>query len=177
MADQEGCNLTLLRQAKQPPRSLTHLADRAGRGAKLRRVKGLNRVDHADLRALPLERRNDLAHVRLGEDPDVAGTAEPVGAKLHLRGRFLARDENDLPRLGHLAESHQKKSGLPDSWVAADEDERGRDEAAAENTIELGDPGRESLRVGRLDLDEPEERPALRCRPTAGRRGGSFLDE
>ena len=52
---------------------------------------------------LALERRADRLELGLGEDLDVSGASEPLGAELHLRNRLLARDEERAARLAHRA--------------------------------------------------------------------------
>src|SRR6266513_2143058 len=80
MADEEGGDVSLLRNPQESRRRLTNLRDRAGSGADLRRVERLHRVDHADLGPLALQRRADGLELRLREDLDVPGAAETGGA-------------------------------------------------------------------------------------------------
>ena len=129
--------------------------------------------------ACALEGRADLVEVRLGEDPDVARAAEPVGAELHLRGRLLPGHEDDAALLAERAQGHEEQRGLADPRVAGDEDEARRHEAAAEHAVELGDAGRKPVGVGGLDLDEPQDGLALRARGARapGRGGGALLHE
>ena len=60
------------------PRRLAHLGDRAGRRPEGRGVQRLHGVDDADVRAARLERRADRVELRLGEDLDRLGAAEPA---------------------------------------------------------------------------------------------------
>ena len=179
VADEERRDALLLGHAQEPAGRLAHLRHGAGRGAELGRVERLDGVDDADVGLLALERRADLVEVRLGQDVDVAGAAEPVGAQLHLRRGLLAGDEHGLPLPGHGLEGHEQERGLADPGVAGDEDEARGDEAAAEHAVELGDSGRDPLGLGGLDLDEPEERPTGRlgaAHPGCGRER-ALLDQ
>ena len=101
MADEERGDALLLGHAQEAAGRLAHLGHRAGRGAELGRVERLDGVDDADVGPLALERGADLVEVRLGEDVDVAGAAQAVGAQLHLGRGLLAGDEHRLPLRGH----------------------------------------------------------------------------
>ncbi len=168
VADQEERDTGLLADAEQPRRRLAHLRDRSRRRADLRRVERLDRVDHADVRALALERGADGVEVRLREDLDLLRAAEPRRAKLDLGRRFLAGHEERAPLAGDRGERHQEQRRLPDAGLTADEDERRRDEAAAEHAVELGNPGRDSLGLVDPDIREPEQRTRLprSCSPS-----------
>ena len=151
VTDEDGRHARLLRDAEQTARGLAHLADRARRRAERRRVQRLHRVDHADVGALAVERRADCVELRLREDLDRLRTAETGSAQRHLRGRLLPRDEQrPPPGTRDRPERGQQQRRLADAGLAADEHERRGHETAAEHAIELGDPGRDALRlVGR----------------------------
>jgi hypothetical protein len=175
VADEEDRDPLLLRQPEEPPGGLADLADGAGSRAEVRRVERLHRVDHRDLGALALERGDDLVQVRLREDADLARAAQPVGTELHLRGRLLAGDEDDRPLGRELAKRHEEEGRLADPGVARDEDEAGRDQSAAEDAVELGNAGREALRVRGLDLDETQHGTSRGGPPAARGRGRRTL--
>ena len=175
--DEERGDAQLLRHAEHPARCLADLGHRARRRAELRRVERLHGVDHAHVGPLPLEGGADLVEVRLRQDVHVGSAAEPVGAELHLRRRLLTRDEQDPPVGAQRAERHQQERRLPDPRVAADEDEARGHEPAAENAVELGDARRDPLGVGRLDVDEAEQRPSCRLSRAFRHRGDPLLDE
>jgi hypothetical protein len=118
-------------------------------------VRGLDRVDHAHGGTLCLERGADRLELRLGEDLDPRGAAQPLGPELHLRDRLLARDEQRAPFLRHLGERGQQQRRLADSRLTADEDERRRHQPAAEDAVELGHAGRDPLRFVCLHVHEP----------------------
>ena len=174
VADEDRGDAELLGHAKQPARRLANLAHGAGRGAEVLRVERLHRVDHADVRALPLERRADGVELGLREDLDAVGAAEPRRAELHLCGRLLAGDEErPAPRGRDRAERREEQRRLADARLAADQDEAGGNEPAAEDAVELRHAGRDPLRLLRRDVDELQQ--GSRRRPR--RRGRSLLDE
>src|SRR5206468_3380695 len=113
----------------------------------------------------------------LGEDVDARSAAEPVCAELHLRSRLLAGDEEHTALGAERAERHEEKRGLPDARIAADEHEARRDEPAAEHAIELRHSGRDSLRVGRVDVDEAKKRASRRLGPDLRDGRDALLDE
>ena len=51
-----------------------------------------------------------------------------------------------LPLVRHRPQRHEEQRRLADARVAGDEDERGRDEPAAEHAVELGNAGRDRAR-------------------------------
>ena len=157
VTDEEDGHSLLLGDPQEAAGRFANLRHGAGSRADVRRVERLDRVDHADVRPLALDGRADEVEIRLGQDLDPAGAAEPVGAELHLGRRLLACDERDLPRAAHRAQGHEQQRRLPDPRVAADEDERGRDESASQHPIELGNAGRKPVGLGRLDLVESNE--------------------
>ena len=86
-----------LRDLGQRRRRLAHLADRARRAAHLGAVQGLDRVDHAGVRALGLQRRQHRLQRRLGEHRHrERRLAEPLGPQPHLRRRLLAGYVEDV---------------------------------------------------------------------------------
>src|SRR5438132_3795895 len=123
VADEDRRDAVLLRDAQQPAGGLAYLRDRAGRRSELGGVERLDRVDHADVGALALERGADGLELRLGEDLDLLRAAEALGAQLHLRGRLLACDEERAAVLRDRAERGQEARRLADARFAADEHE------------------------------------------------------
>ncbi len=156
MADQHGRHAALLRDAQEARRGLTDLGDRARGRAQLRCVEGLHGVDHAHRRPVSFERRTDRLELGLGEDRDVVGASEALGPKPHLRDGLLPRDEQRrATRPSDRAEGGKQQRRLPHAGLPADEHERGRNEAAAEDTVELGHPGLQARRLGHPDVAEP----------------------
>jgi hypothetical protein len=106
MADEEHSDPVLLGEAEEPGGGFADLCHRAGRRAELRRVQSLDGVDDRNLRAFALERRADVVEVCLGQDVDVPGAAQTVGAELYLRGRLLPGHQQGLAVGAHRRESH-----------------------------------------------------------------------
>ena len=119
------------------------LGDRAGGAVDVVGPHGLDRVDDGERRALGLEGGEDVAEVGLGgELQGGVGEAEAGGAQADLGGGLLAGDvDGGLAAGGEGGGGLQEEGGLADAGVAADEDGRGGDEAAAEDAVELGDAG------------------------------------
>ena len=156
VADQDRRDTALLRDAQQASRRFADLRDRARRGSELGGVERLHGIDHAHGGPLALERRADGLELRLREDLHVRRAAETRGAKLHLRHRLLACDEQRTSRLAHRPERHQQQRGLPDARLTADEDERGRNEASAEDAIELWNACPDAIGLRGVDVDESQ---------------------
>jgi hypothetical protein len=173
VTDEDRRDAGLLCDPEQPRRGFAHLADRARRGAELGRVQRLHRVDHADLGALLLERRADGVKLGLGEEGDVRGASEPFRAKLDLGRRLLPGYEQRTSRRAHRAQRREQQRRLAHTGLAPDEHERGRDQAAAEDTVELGNSRGDALGLFGLDVEELERRPRRGCSCF----GRLFLDE
>ena len=107
--------------------------------------------------------------------------AQPLRAEAHLRCCFLAADIDDrFARLREPSGRLQKKRRFADPRIAADQCCRSRNEAAAERTVELGDPAQHPF--GHLaDGIERFERqcpPALAKVVLGGKDGGRrFFDQ
>ena len=173
--DEDGCDAGSLRDPKQPRRGLAHLRDGAGRRAELRGVERLDGVDHADVGAFRLQRLAHDVELRLREDLDVRGPAEPFCAQLHLCDGLLARDQERPPVGAHRLQSGEEERRLAHARLPAHEHERCGNEAAAEHSVELGHAGRDARRLLRLDVDEAQER--LRRRGRARDLADHLLDE
>ena len=93
VADQDHRAAALAREALQRRRHLLHLADAAGRARQVGGPQGLDRVDHACLRALLLQRREHDLERGLGQHGHRQGVrAEALRAQLDLGRRLLAAD-------------------------------------------------------------------------------------
>ena len=123
------------------------------------------------------ERRAHDVQVGLGEDLDRLGAAEPRRAKRDLRGRLLAgHEERATPAARDRSERAEQERRLPDARLPADEDERGGNETAAENPIELGHAGGDAL--GLVDRDVADRDGLRRTRRRrVRRRAVELLDE
>ncbi len=112
---------------------------------------------------LGVERRQDVAQVGLGREPDGRiREAEPFGPHPHLcRGLLAGNIEAGFQALaGETCGGLQEQGGLADAGIAADEDRRGRDQPAAEDAVEFvksrrGARGRRLLRGERRQRDHP----------------------
>ena len=69
-----------------------------------------------------------------------------------------------MPGGAEVAERHPGQRRLADPGRAAEQDQRARDEAAAEDPVELGDPGAQPVDLGRRDVAQ-RHRPRRRARP------------
>ena len=169
VAHEHDRHAALLGGPHQPARHLAHLAHGAGRAGKRRVVEDLDRVDHAYLGALGLDRRDHAVGVCLGHHRHPQrGLAQPLRPQPDLGGRLLARHVQDAAAGGReVAEGGARDRGLADPWRAADEHQRARDQAAAEDPVELAYAGGEPRDRGRLDLTQ-RHRPQGTCR-LAGR--------
>src|SRR5207247_901652 len=72
----------------------------------------------------------------------------------------------------HSAQHHEQERRLADAGLAAHENEARRDEATAEDAVELRDARRDPLGLFGLDLDQAQERARGRRR-RAGRPGAA----
>ena len=113
----------------------------------------------------------------LGQRPHrQRGLAEPLGAEPNLGRRLLAGDvERPPPGRDEVAERHPGQRRLADPRRAAEEYERARDEAAAEDPVELGDAGAEARDRRGGDLAERHRAPRGAAAPAAGPPGGGCL--
>ena len=141
VADQHDGRAARLGGARQLRRAFAHLRHRAGRGGELVGVERLDRVDHAEGRALGLERGEDLLELDLGQHAHLrAVEAEPARAQRHLGTAFFAGDvEHVHPRADSASTRLQQQGGLADARVAADQHHAAGDDAAAEHAVEFLD--------------------------------------
>src|SRR5690606_38388419 len=156
VTDQEDGGAGVLRIPLEPGRALPDLAHVPGRAFQLRRVDRLDRVDDERGRRALVRRREDTVQLRLAEEHDIARpAAQAVGPEPDLRGRFLARDvERAVPRRLEPGRDLEQERALPDPGLAADQDERARDDAAAEHEVEFVEPSPPSHRLRARDLGE-----------------------
>ncbi len=149
--DDEDGRAALLREAHQSRRALADLPDVARRPFEIAGVDGLNGVHDEDGGSHRRRRGEDRLEVRLAEEADVAGGVVPqaVGAQLHLQRALLAgRVEGRMSRPLQPAGDLEQQRGFADARLAADEDHRARDDAAAEDEVELVDPRLPAARLG-----------------------------
>jgi hypothetical protein len=163
VADEDEGGARLLGEADQRLRRGADLGHGARRGLHRVGPHGLDRVDHHEARRGALRQRgDDVLHRGLGgELHRGVGEAEALGAQPHLRHRLLA---GDIDRA--MAGPRQQAGGLgqqgrfADARIAADQQHRAADEAAAGDAVELRHAGGQARRVGaragqRLELEQP----------------------
>jgi len=142
LADQEGGDRALLGQADQLGGDLTDLPDPAGGAGQLRVGHGLDRVDHHDGRLDLLDQGADGAEVGLGgqQQRGVEGP-ETLGPQADLLARLLGADVQHRPVLGQAGQHPQEQGRLADAGLAGQQHHRPGDQAAAQDPVELPDPG------------------------------------
>jgi hypothetical protein len=185
--DQDDRAVEALRHRHHDVRRFAHLADRPGRAAHPLRVKCLDGVDHTGGRALGLERRHDRLEGRLRDDRHRERRfAEALGTQPDLgRGLFAGHVEDVVAARRQIAERHAGERRLADPGRASEEDERARDEPAAQHPVELVDACQQSRELRRGDVAQRQRlrRPPRRrtSPPAAGRatagRLAPLLDE
>ena len=144
VADQHQGEAGGLGQADQLERGGADLGDGAGRALDGVQPHGLDRIDHHQCRVgRALQRRGDVAQVdRGGEFQRRVDHAQAAGAQPHLFDRFLAGDiQHPASGAGQRRGGLQQQGGLADAGIAADQDGRSGDQAAAEDAIQLVDAG------------------------------------
>ncbi len=122
-----------------------------------------------DVRPLRLDRAGDRLQVRLRKGGHVeCPLPQPLGAHPDLCRRLLAGDvQRAAAGADHVAERHRGDRRLADAGRAAEQDERARDQAAAQDAVELPDTRGEPFLAGRGDV---AERNGAGCRSGGGRR-------
>jgi hypothetical protein len=118
-------------------------------------VNKLDRVDEHDRRLRTPRLLDDARDIRLAEHeqplaerrstPRLHHGLEPFGAQAHLLRAFLARrvERGAAARRDRCSGLHEERA-LADAGVAADQEHRTRDHAAAEHPVELADAGRDA---------------------------------
>ncbi len=142
VADEDDRGARLLGVADQRLRRTAHLRNRAGSRIDHVGPQRLDRIDDQERgRALGGERRQHVLDAGLGREPHRRGAEiEAVGAQANLRRGLLAGDVDDgLARIGERAGDLQQQGRLADARIAADQQRRAADEAAAGDAVELGD--------------------------------------
>jgi hypothetical protein len=138
-------------------------------------VERLDRVDHADLGPVVLDRGQDGVEVGLRQHGHVERLAgrvlQPLVAQADLRRRLLARDvQRRAPGADEVAHRHAGQRRLADPGRAAQQHQRARDETAAEDAVQLADAGGQARDMTRLDVAQGHGR---RCRARATRPGAA----
>ena len=167
VTDEDDRDAPLLRDAHEAMRAPSDLGHRP-RGRRDRGVLDrLDRVDDDEVGGDLVELGDDGVEVGLRRQPEPVGEgAEALRPQPDLLARLLGRHVQGTagPRRRHLGEQGR----LPDAGLAADERDRARHQAAAEDAVELADGGRAGDVLGGVDLPDrhrdgdPARRPPVR---------------
>ena len=178
MADQQQGTAALLGEADQRLGGGAQLGDGARRLLEPVDPHGLDGIDDHQVRRLrAVDRGQHVAgRGRAGQLDGGVSEAEPKGAQPDLVDQFLAADIDDRAALdGQGSCRLQHQGALADAGVAADEDRRPGDDAAAQHPVELVDAAGQARRRGRgpgqrHELEPPPLRLAAGGRSRACRR-------
>ncbi len=121
-----------------------HLGNGSGRALHDLGPQRLDGIDHHEVnRRSGRKRGEDVLDLRLGGERYRRITqAEPFGAEPNLADRLFARHVDDASAgIRHRSGDLDQDGRLADAGIAADQDRRARDEAAADDTVELADTG------------------------------------
>ena len=155
VADEDDGDAVALREVHQPERRLADLADAAGGPVELVHGRRLDRVDDDDHRAFGPGGIHDPPDVVLRQHADTVRRRtrqqpETGGPESHLARGLLARRVQHRTPAGRPRQSGrglEEERRLADPRLAADEDERSRDEPAAEDAVELVDADAQTRQV------------------------------
>jgi hypothetical protein len=141
VADQEGRNVLALGREEQLGCRLANLADAAGGRLELEREHGLDRIDNDERGPQPGDLFENALEAGLREDVERrAFDAEPFTARFDLVLGLFPRAVEDRPDcFCEVRRRLQQQCRLADAGLAADQHERSRDDAPAQDTIELAD--------------------------------------
>ncbi len=138
-----------------------HLGEAPG-GARCARVgHGLDRVDDHEGRRRVAQGGGQDRQIRAVEDHEPGGKRpQALGPAPHLLGRLLGRHEQHGPTgTGHGRQDLEQQGRLPHPGLPAEQGHRPGDEPPAEHPVELGQPGGDGARTGRVDLVETQGPP------------------
>ncbi len=136
--------------------------------------QGLDRIDHAGVGALGLERGQDRLQRGLGQHRHVQGRlAEPLGPPPHLGRRLLSGDVERLAAGGgEIGQGHPRDRALADPGGAPEQDQRPGDQPAPEHPVELRDPGGQARGALGADLAQRRRAGSVSPRPGSPARPG-----
>ena len=139
MADDEGGDAVRLGDAQEVDGALAHLRDATRRTLHIRLEDGLDGVDDEQLRLDVLDMRLDRLEIRLADDEQIVSKRlQAVGAHADLPRALLARHVEDLLALPRdVGADAQRQARLADARVTDNQDHRARDDAAAQDAVEL----------------------------------------
>src|SRR5688572_387264 len=154
VAHQDGWHVLALGGEEELCRRFPDLPDAARRRLELGRPHRLHRVHDDERRLEARDFLQDPLDACFGQQ--IEGRlphAETVAAALHLMFGFLARRvEHGADVAREVGGRLEQQRGLADAGLAAEQDQRTGNDAAAEHAIELLDAAREPLGLRRLDF-------------------------
>ena len=141
--------------------ALAQLRDRAWRGIQGVGVEGLYRVDHHQAGPVLGQLGQDLLHRGLGQHRQVQiRQPQALGAQVDLGQRFLTGDVQRAHARLHAGQDLQQQGGLADAGVAADQDDRAGNDAAAQYPVHLAQPGTGARGLARVHLAQALHAPS-----------------
>src|SRR3954470_12601624 len=157
VSDCKDCRLGLLSEAHETRGAFAHLSDVSRRTFQIRCENRLDRVDDDRVELLGARGGDDRFQQSLVEQGDVfSRCVQPFGAELHLERGFLARHiERRVPEVLEPARDLKQECRLANARLAADEDHRSRNNAAAQYEVEFVDACFDSAAGGALNIAEP----------------------
>ena len=115
----------------------------------------LDGVDDHHSWLLLLGQLADLLHAGFGDDTQlVIGQMQTAGTHGHLLQRLFAGHIEHLHLLGQLAHGLQQQGTLARPWMAANQDGRAWDYAAAQHPIQLAKSGSKARDLGERHLSQ-----------------------
>ena len=131
-------------------------------------MQRLDRVDHAHLGPLLLERRQHRVQIGLGDHRHrqrLAGP-QPLCPQPDLRRRLLGRHvQRPAARGAQVGQHHRRQRRLADPGRAADQHQRAGHDPAAEDVVELADAGAQPAVVVGLHLAQRDRLDRLNAAP------------
>src|ERR1051325_2270645 len=176
VADEEDGDSAILREQQELARDFPDLRDGAGSRFDVGREDGLNRIYYDRARIHPLYLVKNIFERRFRQQVKPLGfDAQALAAQLDLALGFLARHvENRHPLRAHLIRDLQQQCALAYAGVAADQNQRAGNDAAAEHAVKLRDAGRDARVILRFDLVVGDGLDLAQTKSSA-RRGGRIL--
>ena len=154
MADDKHRYAASFGEAHQLTGYFLDLADAAGRRADLVSVDGLDRIDHDRGRPEFLNGFENLFERSFGQNVQRRSLhAEPFPTHFNLLRRLFAGNVQDAFALRDQArEGLQQEGRLANARIAANQNHRAGNHAAAENPVEFPDPGATAMFADDFDL-------------------------
>ena len=150
VADNDDGGAARLGVAHQLRGALAQLRHCPGPRARAPRLHGLDGIDDQHRRALLGGERQDRRQVRVRHHSQGVGPeGETLRTQAHLGHRLLAARVDHRARGGHTSRDLQEERGLADAGISPQQDHRPRDDAAAQDPVQLRLAAGKALGVGR----------------------------